>query len=114
MESVSWNGDEWELSASSGAYSVDACASACSGKIIGDKPVLGFAFKDNSCWCEANPSHPDPNCMGDVTSVPSDSYTRYDFKIPSRRLSAYDYITTYDKAHDGECEKNGDVGVPCI
>ena len=70
------NGGEWEVRKTSGDASVEACANACVGTMIGDKPVLGFAYKPGYCFCEANPSHPDPDCGW---AHPGDDYVRYDF-----------------------------------
>lgn len=51
--------------------------------------ALGFVFKPGSCWCEANPSHPDPDCQW---LHPGDSYMRYDFVGETKSQVSNGYI----------------------
>ena len=52
-------------------------------------PALGFVFKPGSCWCEANPSHPDPDCQW---LHPGDRYVRYDFTGENKAQGSNGYI----------------------
>ena len=67
------NGAEWEMEKP--AQTIDDCAHACRGQQLANRPALGFIWSGSTCYCEANPSHPHPDCGGE----PSGGYVRYDF-----------------------------------
>lgn len=58
-------------------------------KLTREMPVLGFIYKPGTCNCEANPSHPDPDCSW---SHPGDEYIRYDFTSEAAAWGSNGYI----------------------